>query len=513
MKKQIITTLILTMSLGGVCSLDHQEVDSIEIGGVGVTTISTSRGVGYSINLAKHEFVDYNQIKFDNPVFDMSWVNSHAKVKTTLNETSTVINHSNSFEGFANELKLDANLSSSYSQDYSLFIGSAANRFNDITSMEYSEHTYQYYSSYNHLIKSYSYALPDYTTDLSNYKRYLSDDYYADAEDLLLDALDSTTFFERYGTHVIAEGVFGGKLEINYSLVSNSYDVWNQYYTLLTNYINNNLYSKVGVDTTITFDPYSYFNFYEARANQKTSILTKGGSVSVTPSISNLYTVYSEWSSSVSTSPTLIEATSDGLIPLWDLLPTPYDNATYRNIFINKYKEYASSCNDTIIDNYEPNIFDMTNGVETGFELVRPGEVTVTDDGIFMQDYDVVNINTHFELKYDYMRAHGYTKMDIYVEMKVKEVNMGYQIVALYNSESTSSSYEFGRLQFEYGGTWLDNDYGDTVGYLCRDVPINTFYGINSNDRYKLVIRYSADGTGEDTWVNKEIYVNIVYFK
>ena len=46
------------------------------------------------------------------------------------------------------------------------------------------------------------------------------DSYYNDVESLLYDELSSSTFFERYGTHVIAEGVFGGKIEINYGLIS-----------------------------------------------------------------------------------------------------------------------------------------------------------------------------------------------------------------------------------------------------------------------------------------------------
>lgn len=513
MKKKIVANLILTMSLLGVWSTRTTEIYGIEIGGNTITTTNTSVGVGYSINLAKNEFVDYDAIKFDNPVLDMGWVNQQTLVKTNLNEYSTIINHSNSFEGIVEELETDANLSSSYSQNDSLLLGTAASRFDNIADVQYANYTYQYYSTYNYLFRKHSYALPDYATDLSAYKRALDDDYYNDVESLLYDELDATTFFDRYGTHVIAKGIFGGKLEINYSMATSRYDVWNTLYDSLTNYINTNLYNKVGTNTTINFDVFSAFSFSTSRAKQELEISTVGGDVSVTPSTSNLYTVYTDWLLSVSDAPFIIEASSDGLIPLWDLLPIPYDNDTYKDIFIEKYNEYTSSVESSTIANYYPAMLNDPTGVATGFRIVRPGEAIITDDGIYNQYYDVINLNSFFDLKFLYMKSKGFRTVDIYVQMKIREINSGTQIVAFYWSENEGDLYLIHQFEHEYGGTALDTEYGSTIGFVRLSIPMTTFEPSLISARYKLIVRYSATGVFEDDWANEDIYAQAVYHR
>ena len=514
MKNKIVATLILTMSLIGVSSPNLKDVDALEIGGgISITTPSTSIGVGYSINLAKDGLVDYNSIKFDNPVLDMGWVNQQTLIKNNINEYQTFINHSNSFDGYINELDIDADITSTNYQDYPLLLGSASSKFGAMPEITYSEHTYQYYSTYDYIYKKHSYALPNYQTDLYNYKRYLSDSYYNDVESLLYDELSSSTFFERYGTHVIAEGVFGGKIEINYGLSTSRYDIWGEQYNSLTTYIYNNLYSKVREDTIIEFDPMTNFSYAAVRATQGLNISTVGGTISVTPDISNLYTVYSDWISTVSDKPFIIGVTNNGLIPLWDILPLPYDNTEYREIFINKYNEYMSTVEQEAHNQFDPAILNDPTGVATGFEPVRSGMATITDSGIYNQYYDVIYLNQHFDLKFNYMKAKGFTKMDIYVEMKMREIKGGTQIIALYRGELPSDSYLIDTFEYEYGGILTDNAYGSTIGFARFNVPMSLFESVPPSQRYKVVVRYSADGALSDDWENKSIYAQIVYHK
>ena len=514
MKNKIVATLILTMSLIGFSNLNLKDVDALEIGGgISITTPSTSIGVGYSINLAKDGLVDYNSIKFDNPVLDMGWVNQQTLIKNNINEYQTFINHSNSFDGYINELDIDADLASSNYQDYPLLLGSALSKFGALSDVTYSEHAYQYYSTYDYIYKKHSYALPNYQTDLYNYKRYLSDSYYNDVESLLYDELSSSTFFERYGTHVIAEGVFGGKIEINYGMSSFCYDIWDEYYDSITNYLYDNLYSKVRNNTTINFDLFNNFSFYYARASEDLSISTVGGTISVTPDISNLCTVYSDWISTVSDKPFIIGVTNNGLIPLWDILPLPYDNTEYREIFINKYNEYMSTVEQEAHNQFDPAILNDPTGVATGFEPVRSGMATITDSGIYNQYYDVIYLNQHFDLKFNYMKAKGFTKMDIYVEMKMREIKGGTQIIALYRGELPSDSYLIDTFEYEYGGILTDNAYGSTIGFARFNVPMSLFESVPPSQRYKVAVRYSADGALSDDWENKSIYAQIVYHK
>ena len=50
--------------------------------------------------------------------------------------------------------------------------------------------------------------------------------------------------------------VTGGRLEVNYSIVSDKIDVWQEKYNTLTNYLNVNLHNKLqNPDANIAFDP------------------------------------------------------------------------------------------------------------------------------------------------------------------------------------------------------------------------------------------------------------------
>ena len=122
------------------------------------------------------------------------------------------------------------------------------------------------------------------------------------------------------------------------------------------------------------------------------------------------------------------------------------------------------------------------------------------------------NLNEHYPLKFDYMKANGYTKMNIYVHMEMREINYGYQIVSLYSSEKQNDAYLIDSFEYEYEGTSLGDEYLYSIGFVKFDVPISTFISSDPEDSYKVVIRYSARGSLEDDWANRNIRVNIVYF-
>lgn len=468
-------------------------------------------GVGKSINLAKHGFVDYNQIKYDNPIFDPDWEANQIKVKTTYNSSNAYTMHTNSFKNMISELEQHYAINYTNKKGYSLFTAKTSDKFYD-TTMDYPNHTYQYYSTYCYYMKNFAYELPDYKTNLSTYQLHLSDEYYDDAESFLNGYIDRTTFFDKYGTHVIAKAVFGGEFEINYSLASSYHDVWGDYYSAISSYLNTSLYSKVSTGDTSNFNVLSNFGFYDELSIERLNFVTRGGSNSIDITHANLQAAFAQWKSTVSASPKIIEATSDGLIPLWDILPIAYDTQTYKDYFIEQYQLYAASCEEEILNNFEPAIFDM-ECVETGFSLIRTGEIDVTDDGIYEQDYDVIYLDSTFDLKYSFMKANGYTEIDIYLQLEMKEINMGYQIIAFYYSEKESDEYMIHSFEFEYEGTSLGSNYGSTIGFARFHIPIETFINDDPEDCKKVVFRYSARGSGEDTWSNRLVFANVVYFK
>ncbi len=508
MKKRIITTMLLSVFLGTsiVMSNNVETVKANEM----VDTLGVD--IGYSINLAKHEFVDSTQIKTTTPIFANSWLQELTKTKTMIESRETTINYSNSFEGLVTKLEDEANLTTTFQKNDSLFNATVANRFNNDDVMNYSDNMYQYYSTYNKKFRLYSYELPNYATDLATYKSKVNIVYQRDVADLFDGDMTTTDFFDKYGTHIVAKAIYGGKFEINYSLVSNRYDVWEEYYLSLSRYLSAKLYTKIGGNVQLNFDVFGNYDFSTARATETLVMHTKGGNASETYSLDNLYNEYVAWEASIASNPVIIEASSDGLIPLWELLPSAYDTTTYKNLFIAKYNEYTSTIKNQYLEMYTPSILNEDR-VSTGYHVVRPGESIITDDGIFLQNYDVMDLNENFDIKFNYMYAHEFNYLDIYLDLEIREINMGYQIIAYYYSEKEDVAYEIDRFTFEYEGTSLGSEYGDAVCFCIKNIPIETFINDDPEDSYKIVFRYSAEGNGEDDWANRDLYTNIVYVK
>ena len=136
--------------------------------------------------------------------------------------------------------------------------------------------------------------------------------------------------------------------------------------------------------------------------------------------------------------------------------------------------------------------------------------MVVTDDSEFDQHCDVANLNSFAELNYDYFKHYGFTKMDVYLQMEMKEINMGYQHIYFYYSEKQDTSYRFFEYIDELGGNSLVTNYTPFT-YYKLNVPLSTFDNSDPDDYAKFVARYSASGSLEDDWQNMAIYLCIVY--
>lgn len=503
MKKKLNFILTLSILLGFSYGLtNYEEVKADER----IIILNPSYGLGYSVNLAKDECIDID--KLNNSVLS---IGSLSTTNTTLNTTSSTIKHSNDFNDLVDKIDSYYNLSSSCStSDYSLFTGTVASKYPDITNSDYVGNLYQYYSTYIYTYKYKTYSLTNYNGDLTNIKRCLNDQYVEDLEALLYDDADINTFFDTYGTHVIGSMVTGGRLEINYSICSDMIDVWKEKYNSLTSYLNTNLYSKVqSSSASITFDPQTGCDIHPAASNQYIGWQTQGGTSFSISNITQINTVFNAWKNSVTSYPEIIQPTSDGLIPLWNLLPGDLNTTTYKNLFISKYNQYMESNKESISNQYIPNVIQEERA-STGYFSIRSGTLVVTDDSEFNQRYDVANLNGFADLKYDYFKHYGFTKMDIYLQMEMKEINMGYQHIYFYYSEKQDTAYRFFEYIDELGGNSLVTSYIPFT-YYKLNVPLSTFDNSDPDDYAKFVARYSASGSLEDDWQNMAIYLCIVY--
>ena len=505
MKKKLYFVLTMSILLGfsqGITNFKQVEAEER------IVILNPSYGLGYSVNLAKDECIDID--KLNDSVLSTTSFNT---TSTSLNTISSTIKHSNDFNDLVNQIDnyyaLDSLCSTS---NYSLFTGTVASKYPDIENMEYTSYPYQYYSTYIYTYKYKTYSISNYNSDLTSIKRLLSDEYVEDLEALLYDDADINTFFDTYGTHIIGSMVTGGRLEINYSICSDMIDVWGEKYDSLTTYLNNNLYSKIqNSSSSITFDPQTGCDIHTAASNQYIGWQTQGGTDFSISNVAQINTVFDSWKNSVTSYPEVIQPSSDGLIPLWNLLPGDLNTTTYKNLFISKYNQYMSTNKETISNQYIPSII-QNEYASTGYRSIRTGTLVVTDDSEFDQHCDTANLNEFADLKYDYFKHYGFTKMDLFLRIQMKEINMGYQHIYFYYSEKKDTAYRLFSATCELGGNSLETNYILTTFYK-HDVPLSTFDNSDSNDYAKFVARYSASGSLEDDWQNMAIYLCVIYHK
>jgi len=160
---------------------------------------------------------------------------------------------------------------------------------------------------------------------------------------------DYYALFEKYGTHLITKGIYGGRFNAYYTVV-NKTNKFSVDAMAKLDYTAKKAASKNNSTTTnITVELANYFeeNNVEVESNFKLSY-NGGGSVGAT-SLDDLSQAYTKWTNSLNDNPSnvaLIDFTEDGLLPLWELLPEEkygYMKESMYNAFLKYYDDYYIS--------------------------------------------------------------------------------------------------------------------------------------------------------------------------
>ena len=99
------------------------------------------------------------------------------------------------------------------------------------------------------------------------------------------------------------------------------------------------------------------------------------------------------------------------------------------------------------------------------------------------------------------LKQAGYTKVTITLEFYAYEINDGYQYFWIYDGTSSSSTSLYER-QFEHTPESQDSN---SKRYIFNDIEFDLDDIINNS----VYLRYGASGTGDDTWINYGVTVNI----
>lgn len=457
-------------------------------------------GLGLSVNAITTDYLDLTELKDGSPIFNTSWITSQVNNANYISVGSTITNTFNKseFMDVAEDFAVKLNFNQSVSFNAELFLGALSNTFKVQASAFNKDYVSQYYYLFQNRIERYTLGLPNYSSDLSSYKANLNSTYLTALQNLFNGQMTYDDFFDMYGTHVILKGVYGGMLNMSYHFASNKCDVGGNGAAKIAGGISAGINKVVNANSGASFDVNATMQCESGDIVEDFNLVARGGGVFTGTSMTDFSNSFKTWANSVVSSPVLIAPSSDGLVPLWELLPSSYSSR--KEEFKNAFKEYAEDYNYGIYGKHSHKKMLSTNTQR--FTHNRTIEYRITDDDIMLQPYDSYDLNKQ-KYGYDILNSYGYQYVDISINLQMKEVNRGYQHFCLYLDSELIQDKEF-----EYGGTALKTDYTYVTKTFTR-IELTRLKDPNINKFRTIYIRYGATGSQDDDWCNKNCTLTI----
>lgn len=466
-------------------------------------------GLGLSVNAVTTDYLYLSELKDGAPIFNTDWLASQVNSANyvSVNSTYSSSYKSSEFEEVAKSYLARFQFSNSVSAGVDLFLAAASFGFEVEDLLRFGFKLSSYYYMFNNQIERYTLSLPNYSTDLSSYKENLNSNYLNALKKVFSGSMTYKELFDTYGTHVVLKGVYGGTMNMFYRLASNKYDVGGYSFSNITSDINASITGVVNAGSAANFNITNTLDCSYQDVEENIYFTAHGGNPFTGTSISDFSNSFKSWSNSVASSPVLISASSDGLVPLWKLLPSKYSG--YQTEFENEFKKYAAAYNEEILESHYHIHFEEE---EFTFYYNRSEEYKINDQGQMNQNCDIFDLNS-YPIGCDIIRAAGFKKVIVSVKLEMREQNKGYQHFYLYDSESTSAT-PIDEIKYEYGGTTLKKDY-TYVTHTFKQIDLTRIinYGYKSYNFDPIVVRYNASGVGYDDWYNRNCQIMVTFKK
>lgn len=231
------------------------------------------------------------------------------------------------------------------------------------------------------------------------------------------------------------------------------------------------------------------------------SLKSYGGSNFESFNVNNFASKFNEWASSLENNSIFMSTSNDGLIPVWEFVPSS-KKETMKNMFQRYYEDEMNSFSS--IYSYDP--------LSKGFSFmlsVYEGEKTISD-GTFL--FDIVNFREFPYRLEDIKDKLQYLTVQLLFDMR--EIDDGYQDIAISSYVDTSSfssnSSNTRKVMYgiEHGPGKLDSNYQSKI-LTYSSFLINDFYP--TSNALRLFIRYSSHGNGSNAWKLKNLSANLVF--
>lgn len=326
--------------------------------GMGINTITGTYLAFDGDTFKPYEFLNIKELSGD---YELRTMNAQSTSLTTIEEDS--------IEEFMQKFAKDYTHTNSALANGGIdgygFSGTVSRKFNLATGFELKWKTHQYYSLSYQSIADRRVYIPNFDPDYIKGQSGLISEYALSKLDEMAslsgEELDNQiiSFFDKMGTHIVTDAVYGGKLEVYYYILTNDL-TWDTNATLA---LSNSLVAAVsyqgvttGAGTAAELDKSLCINGNNQNTIAKFYALGIGGNGLTANTYSEFAAAYQKWIedyNSGTNHSTMIDISSGGLCPIWDLLPDEYSSIADRMNEI--YIQEIESASNSFISEFEIN--------------------------------------------------------------------------------------------------------------------------------------------------------------
>lgn len=452
-------------------------------------------GLGHSINLITSDTITIGNVETDHPVLSSNFRNSMPIVQTSPRTSATYVTEGSSFEEYYTDFQLNYSNNQAVSGVKGPLSASAELAFSTQAGVSYSSYGSQYFYTLSYRDSRYALQILNNKTNRTQFKNNL--------DILYLNALSDTIngyqtwdwFFDVYGTHLIVSAEYGARADASYVAYSNSITFSADMKTQLSSKIGAGLAGVVGGSSSSSIDLQSINYISSGDILHNFFVKAAGGNSFSTTDYSVFQSSYNSWINSINeNTSTLVDVPYDGLIPLWEILPTYL--AGYSNLMKAEYEARALGKYNDMVE-----IFENGPIYATEFIKIRSLEKKITDDGRFDQIYDTVSLINQ-NINFDTLESNDYANVYIDIKFMVREQDDGYQYFFIFKNSQESNDSLIQMTPFEYYPNERKRVYEERF-FSLDAIPISEF------NASSFVIRWGASGNYEDDWYNYDVYVRV----
>jgi hypothetical protein len=459
-------------------------------------TIQSLPGIGKGINIVKSSYASPQTPIFGAEIFNSSFLNDSSLLLEAPQSSIEVSDYAGySIDLYYSSVSAQYNTDVSVTGTYKLFNGTFATNFSSSISKDDYRKVGQYYFTKSIVKTDKMVYIKDFLGNKDQFKENLSASMINNLDKLETGALTYDEFFDTYGTHFIAQGVLGGRLDINYAVTSSSTSFSSVNKNEVENYVHGGIqYTQERASLSTSYNA-SALTTISASQLESTYFARAVGGVefsSFTPG--NMSSDYAKWINSVSSSPIIVEYGNNGLVPFWEIIPNRFPKVKAE--MQNKFEIYAKSYDAGYVGN-------SSRVYET--KLVRDTTYKINDTGRFKHNkYDVVKYNNWGSgLTKNWLENNGLTHVIINIKLDVYEKDDGVEYIYIYDNKDNKSNTPIAEISFEHGGSTKLSDWRTHTFEF--DIPISLL-------EEGFTIRYGAKGVGNDDWDNKNLHVTLIFY-